>query len=52
MPTVGGRETAQTLALSNSHFYAPIKPTVVKARLLSTAGKLVVLLDVSSVLNL
>ena len=51
-PTVGAMETAQTLALPNLRVFMPTKPTAAKARPVPAAGALVVLLDVSQVVNL
>ena len=51
-PTVGAMEAAQTLAWPNPNVYAPTKPTAAKARRIPAAGVLLVLLDVSEMLNL
>ena len=51
-PTVGAMEAAQTLAWPNPYVNMSTKPTAAKARPFPTAGALVVLLDVSWVLNL
>ena len=50
--TLGAMEAAQTLTWPNSQVYVPTKPTAAKARPVPAAGALVVLPDVSQVLNI